>query len=157
MAMHDIDIDLVKARVLYDPETGVFRWINGHRGPVRAGDVAGSRVNGYWRIKIDQVTYLAHRLAWAVAHSEMPSKEIDHINGDPLENRLSNLRLASRAQNCSNVRGVGVRYEPSRRKWLARICVNCKEINLGRYDKEQDALAAYQSAKIKHRGEYARV
>lgn len=85
-----------------------------------------------------------------------PAGEIDHINGDPSDNRIVNLREATRAQNCANVKGTGVRFEEKRGKWLARICVNYRQINLGRYATREEASAAYEAAKVKHRGEFAR-
>lgn len=153
-----MDIAALEQHLVYDPLTGVLVWRVSKRGHRRAGDVAGSlNAAGYWRVKVCQVAYLAHRVAWALFYGREPDGEIDHIDGNPLNNRIVNLRLATRAQNCANVKGSGVRYEADRGKWLARICVNRRQINLGRYDTEAEARAAYDVAKVKHRGAFARL
>ena len=153
-----IDIAAARRNVRYDPETGLFVWLVSKRGPVKAGDVAGSLgAKGYWFVKIEQHKYPAARLAWAMYHGEQPPSEIDHRDGNRLNNRIGNLRPATRRQNCDNVRGEGVRFEPERKKWLARICVDRQQINLGRYETHAEAKAAYEAAKLTLRGDYARV
>ncbi len=156
--MKQIILSLVDTEVSYDPATGLFRWLISKRGHRRAGDIAGS-VNGqgYWRVKINQVTYLGHRLAWAMFYGEDPGNmEVDHINGDPLDNRIGNLRLADRVQNARNVKGDGVFYDSGRGKWQARLGVNYKTIHLGRYATRDEAVAAVKAAKIIHFGDFAR-
>lgn len=141
----------------YDRETGLFRWLVNRRGPVKALDVAGSLTrHGYVRIKVDQEVFLAHRLAWFLEHGEWPVDEIDHIDGDPLNNRISNLRVCTRSQNCKNVRAVGASYDKKRGKWMARICVDYKHINLGRYDTRQEAVEVGRLAREQYFGDYAR-
>jgi len=91
--------------------------------------------------------------------------EVDHIDGDGLNNRRSNLRLASRAQNqknkgrpISNSSGVkGVTWCAERGKWQAQISDANKHYNLGRFDKIEDAAAAYAAASAKFHGEFGRV
>jgi hypothetical protein len=93
------------------------------------------------------------------------SHEVDHIDGDGLNNRRSNLRLASRAQNqknrarpVSNSSGVkGVTWHAARGKWQAQISADNKHYNLGRFDKIEDAAAAYAAASAKLHGEFGRV
>ena len=74
-----------------------------NKGIAKAGQVASS-VNalGYGRVKINGKSVLAHRLAWALHYGEWPDGAIDHINGIKTDNRLCNLRLATRAQNQQN-------------------------------------------------------
>jgi len=91
--------------------------------------------------------------------------EVDHIDGDGLNNRRSNLRLASRAENqknrarpVSNSSGVkGVTWDAARGKWLAQIGSANKHHYLGRFDKIEDAAAAYAAASAKFHGEFGRV
>ena len=91
--------------------------------------------------------------------------EVDHIDGDGLNNRRSNLRLASRAQNqknkgrpINNSSGVkGVTWCAKRGKWQAQISDANKHYNLGRFDKIEDAAAAYAAASAKFHGEFGRV
>lgn len=85
----------------YDKETGFFiRKVNRQRG--RAGDIAGTLKEGYIRIIINNERCLAHRLAWMYVYGEWPSGEIDHINRIRSDNRISNLRICTRQQNCNN-------------------------------------------------------
>jgi hypothetical protein len=99
--------DLKHSRLLetlaYDPETGVFR-AKIDRAQLRAGDIVGnnSHRRGYQLIRLDYARFLAHRLAWFYVMGEWPSGEIDHIDGDPANNRIANLRIADRQQNCWN-------------------------------------------------------
>lgn len=96
-------------------------------------------------------------MAWALFHGEQPPEEIDHRNGVRDDDRIANLRPATRAQNAENVKGRGVRFEADRGKWLARVCVDYRQINLGRFDTEAEALAAVRAAKLLLRGEYGRL
>jgi hypothetical protein len=91
--------------------------------------------------------------------------DVDHINGNKLDNRRSNLRLATRGQNnvnsnCPrhNTSGAkGVSWDRSRSKWFSKITCNGKQIPLGRYDDFNKAVEAYNNAAIKYFGEFARI
>ncbi len=134
----------------YEPETGVFRWITGRN----TSKIAGSpNRRGYIRIQIggrNGREYYAHRLVWLYVHGKWPRNEIDHINGKVNDNRLQNLREATRSQNLGNMSlhkdstsGLkGVYFHKKDRKWMARICKNHHEIYLGSFD---DPIAAHQA------------
>jgi hypothetical protein len=103
-----------------------------------------------------------HRLILGVTD---PKTEVDHINGNPLDNRRANLRIATKSENGRN-RGAqsngksrfkGVHYEKARNKWRAEICVNKRKIYLGRFDSEIDAAKAYNDAAVSFHGEFARL
>lgn len=86
---------------------------------------------------------------------------VDHINGDGLDNRRSNLRVCTRLGNAQNRHGVtkstgvrGVRYLPWSGRWQARILVNGKSIALGTRATKEEALDLYNAAVVKHHGEY---
>ncbi|WP_292613113.1 HNH endonuclease signature motif containing protein, partial [Nitrobacter sp. 62-13] len=83
----------VRELLHYDPETGRFTWRSGQK----AGRAAGSIGGRYVQIMIGKKNYLAHRLAWLYVHDSPPLEEIDHVNGDPRDNRINNLRLASKS------------------------------------------------------------
>lgn len=106
----------------------------------------------------------AHRVAWAVAHGHWPELEVDHIDQDPSNNKLENLRLATRAQNGYNraVRqdsgsGIkGVRWKPCKRKWQARIRKDGKEYHLGYFDSAHDAEKRHAAAVRELHGEFGK-
>lgn len=94
----------IKQFLSYDPETGVFTWAKNIGTRFRAGDIAGNtQHDGYYRIGFKGRLYYAHKVAWFLVYGFQPGKELDHINGNRSDNRIANLRLASRAENTRNV------------------------------------------------------
>jgi hypothetical protein len=96
----------VHEKVSYDAATGDFYWLdNSHYGRPRKGKKAGSRnpTLGYVVIGNKPFCVYAHRLAWEMTHGPIPDgMVIDHINRDGFDNRIANLRLASKRQNLMN-------------------------------------------------------
>lgn len=144
--------------VRYVPETGLF-YRRMDRGGKRAGSVAGCLSNeGRVLMSMDNKLYLAHRLAWFMTHGVWP-EEIDHIDGNPSNNRLENLRSVSRAVNQQNLRKpyrgkvesqyLGVQRSPSNRtkQWRAQLGHQGRNINLGYFYSEEEARQAYLTAK----------
>lgn len=123
--------------------------------------------NGYRQVSICAgVTVLEHRLIWAFAHAAWPSRslQIDHVNGDPVDNRLCNLRLATVSQNAGNRRSVrkdsttgfiGVWCYPSGRRFGARITVGRTTRWLGAFSTPEAAHLAYQRAHVELVGEFS--
>ena len=138
----------------YEPETGLFRWKIQIASRV-PGDIAGNHTHGYIEIGLDGVSYRAHHLAWLFVYGEIPDLLIDHIDGNRANNRISNLRLATQAQNLQNLRKsrgkytilLGVTYHKQAGKWLAQIRVNGRNKSLGLFDSAEDAHIAYLHAK----------
>jgi hypothetical protein len=146
----------------YDPMTGVFVWKTPTGRRIRVGSVAGT-VNpdtGYRIITIDRRMYPAHRLAWLYEHGQWPPSALDHKNRIRDDNRMANLRPATRSQNRANSATVrnksgfkgAVAY--GKRHWQARIVIDGKSRNLGVFDTPAKAHAAYVSCAKAHFGEF---
>jgi HNH endonuclease/AP2 domain len=130
----------------------------------RVGQQAGNLNGGYLHVKIDGSLYMAHRIVWMMATGEDPAdKHIDHINRNPLDNRVENLRPATRAENLWNtgIRATnrsghkGVSWEAARGKWRARIRVGGKQQSLGLFIALDDARKAYADAASAYHGGFA--
>lgn len=148
----------------YDPETGLFTRLIGRQG-VAAGTIAGTRMlNGYTAISIKPKKYYAHRLAWLYMTGEWPEDLLDHINGDPADNRFQNLRPALKCQNSFNSKrntrnksGVkGVCWHKAMKKWHVQLRFNGKQQNLGFFDNLDVAAEFVRKAREQYHGEFAR-
>lgn len=144
----------------YDPESGLFTR-RSSRGPNRMGCIAGHcRKDGYVSIMVDGREYKAHRLAWLYTFGSFPVGELDHINRRRWDNRIANLRKATRSQNCahSKTRRNGLKGAApvsGSKNWQAQMSVNGKHMHLGCYPTEQEAHAAYMNAARSRYGEFA--
>ena len=100
---NDLTAERLRELLNYDPDTGEFRRCTS-RGGAAAGTLAGcpGGPGSYRIIRVDRVIFLAHRLAWLHSYGVWPTKDIDHIDGDKTNNRIANLREATRAQNVMN-------------------------------------------------------
>lgn len=144
----------------YDPETGRFVWRSGSKIGLPAGSIGGR----YMQIMIAKKNYLAHRLAWLYVHGYPPRVEVDHVNGDSRDNRILNLRLASKSQNAQNQSRStknssghkGVSWCTQKRRWRASIKVGHRSVHLGYFRELATAAEAYRNAANKYFGEFAR-
>lgn len=144
-------------RIRYDAATGSFVWAMSAPG-ISAGKPAGSvSKNGYRVVKIGRKQVRAGRLAWFLSHGQWPAGEIDHINGDRLDDRLANLRVVDRAGNSQNKRCaqannrscglLGVTWNKQHQRWQAKIMANKVRHHVGLFDTAQAAHAAYLQKK----------
>jgi len=141
----------------YDPETGLFWWLE--RAKKRRLDKpAGSRHNkGYWQINVDAKPQLAHRLAWFYMTGKWPKDEVDHEDRDKTNNRWLNLRPATHKQNAENVAvrkhsksGVkGVHFDATRGLWQAYLNHEGKRRHLGRHATLTAAIKARKAGETK--------
>lgn len=173
MAKTDLTAQIVRELLHYDPETGVFTWL-----PRRleffskemyaktwntqfAGKEARGLSNGYLSIRVLNRAYWSHRLAWLYVHGQWPEGVVDHINGNRLDNRISNLRDVNDAINAQNIRtapkkgsktplGVFFNQRKVLRKFSASINICGRTKHLGYFDTETDAHNAYLIAKRQH-------
>jgi hypothetical protein len=153
----------LKELLSYDPETGIFTW-KVTRGWVKAGDEAGSVFNNdYVRIGIDEKFYKRSRLAWFYVHGVWPKELIDHKNGVKSDDRLSNLREATKAENNRNAQRFkknatglrGVHWRKNIGRWEARIRNGNGNIYLGYFQTKEEAHKAYCEASAKLHGEFS--
>lgn len=145
----------------YNLDTGVFTWKVQRGFKAIAGSVAGCwRTDGYRMLTIDDIHYKASRVAWFYMTGRWPQHQVDHINRNPGDDRFANLREASGSKNTANRilklgRGGYRGIYAHQGKWRARIMVNYKKIDLGMYEKPEDAALAYDRAAVKFFGEFA--
>jgi len=147
----------------YDPETGIFTWKVSTK-KIRAGQTAGSKNReGYINIQIQGCKWKAHRLALLYVTGYMPAMQVDHINGNPMDNRLCNLREASHTENRRNA-GVqrnnksgfkGVCWSKQNKGWHAQISIDGKRTSLGYFSTPESAHEAYKIAAKRLHGEFA--
>lgn len=157
--------DQLRSVLNYDPATGVFTWIADTGKKRLAGKVAGSASGpeGRTTIRVHRKLYSASRLAWLFAHGEWPVEHIDHANGDPTDNRLVNLREATRSQNMANKKrakhnssGIkGVYFDRQSGKWRASFRKNGRNHHVGLYDDKEEAGRAYFAAASNAFGDFA--
>lgn len=113
--------------------------------------------NGYQYFRIRGVAFLAHRAIWLLSHGSLPRGVIDHINGDPCDNSIENLRdvphhvnIQNSAQYKTNTSGItGVRWENAGNRWVAKIKVGGRNVHLGSFKSKADAARARKVAQIK--------
>lgn len=135
----------------YNLETGEFFRLKG-------GTKTGSKNSaGYLTVSIKRKNYYAHRIAWLICNNKMP-KIIDHINCDKSDNRISNLRIATKSQNGSNRSSAysstgfrGVYFQSNTNKYRVRI----KNIHFGYFDNINDAVSEANIAMKKLYGDFS--
>ena len=146
----------------YDPETGVLRWKESKPHSKRkAGDIAGGVLHkdcgkSYGQIRIDRHMYKTHRVIWLIVYGVW-AEEIDHEDGNGLNNKLANLKCVSRIENQRNKRlsyknkyGCPGIYEVAGRKKKFRVQINdgSRQLLIGAYYTIEEAIAARKQAEI---------
>lgn len=158
-ATESITAERLRELYTYDCETGVFRRrVKTSRHTV-VGEVVGSPAkNGYLRITVDGVRVLAHRAAMLYVYGVMPPNDVDHIDGDRQNNRIANLRHATRSENMQNERKgrrgsssglLGVSWHEGAGKWSAQVRLpgGAGKIYIGLFECKDAAHAAYLAEK----------
>lgn len=148
-----IDIETITKFLNYNPETGLFTWRVKTSYKTSVGGTAGTITQyGYISLNLKSKQMLAHRAAWAVYYGKWPDAEVDHINRIKTDNRITNLRLATRTQNANNggpkannklgVRGVWKK----RNKYVAEIWRAGVKTTIGYFGTLEEAKKAYDDA-----------
>jgi hypothetical protein len=158
-----LDPSVVSKLLQYDPDSGKLVWLPRpehmfarHRTFLQfntcfANKEAFTAVDGrgYHSGRIWDKTYHGHRVAWAVYYAEWPDV-IDHINGNRSDNRMTNLRSVTKAENArrkiQKVEMSGVNFCTRRNLWRARITFNYQEKHLGYFTTKDAAIAARETA-----------
>lgn len=144
----------LKSMLDYNEKTGKFVWKIAKKG-LEKGSLAGNiRPDKYRRIAINNKIYYEHRLVWLYVHGTFPTHCIDHINRNPSDNRICNLRLATQKQNLENqslnrknTSGFkGVSFMKTRNKYRASLTHNSKTYHLGIFKTAEEASIAYKNA-----------
>jgi len=146
---------LIKKLFLYD--NGIL-----YRKSTKKPACPNSIVKGYGTVKINNKNYKQHRIIFLYHHGYLP-KALDHIDRNKLNNKIENLRPATKNGNNHNV-GLsshntsgykGVYFHKPRKKWRAMIKINRKQIAIGRFDTKEEAALAYNKGALKYHGKFA--
>mgnify|MGYP000887792581 CR=1 FL=1 len=137
----------------YDQETGLFTRVVSVRG--QRPSVGSVRPDGYLSICVDHRCYLAHRLAWLYVHGVFPENQLDHFNGDKLDNRITNLRSVTNKQNLENSKlysnnktsARGVRLDPRTGRFVVRVRHFGEDIHIGVRDTVDQASEMARTAR----------
>lgn len=153
------EIHVLRQLLRYDPRTGLLFWKERKSCPQFSARYAGKEAltsvrHGYRYGEIFNKPVSAHRVAFTIYYGKHPNGEIDHINGDRSDNRISNLRDVTRTINARNMKksvanksGVtGVSFYKASAKWQSRIMANGKYLHLGYFDNFEDAVSARKKA-----------
>jgi hypothetical protein len=150
-------------KTLFDYKDGELYWKVRPANCIQIGDKAGCLdTNGYYKIRINKKMYGTHRLIFAMHHNYFP-KQIDHIDRNPLNNRIENLRDATYAQNqwntLKNPRNTSgyknVLFRKDKKKWTCRFRVNGKDIMRGAFNTAKEASVYAEQLRKELHGQFA--
>jgi hypothetical protein len=143
----------------------IFEYKDGGLFWVKNGKKAGwlNKQDNRYHIRINQKTYKSHRIIFMMFYGFMP-KAIDHIDGNPSNNKINNLRQATSSQNNhnqklkkTNTSGIkGVFWEKSRDKWKVQVKLEKKVVFQKRLDDKELAEFVAIEARNKYHGKFAR-
>lgn len=164
--MNKITQTELKEKLNYDPDTGIFTWINTihkERLNKKAGSISSDKLGKrYIKIHVGGKRYLAHHLASLYMTGEFPETVMDHIDGDGINNKWENLRCVTSSDNSKNRKirldntsGVcGVCWHKGNKRWRVQIslmeCGKSKRVFVGEFKNIDDAILARKQAEKLH-------
>lgn len=158
--------EYVRSVLIYDVDTGEFTNRVTRAPRSRAGDKSGGvHTHGYIKIRLKGRKRYAHRLAWLYVHGTWPTGYIDHIDGNTSNNRMSNLRVVTHAQNNINRRlrndntsgCKGVTWDSQHKKWRVQVRREGARKYQALFLRLEDARTASEAAIKEQHGEFARI
>lgn len=170
-------VEYLRECFAYNPVSGKVTWqhrperhfgsagIAAQRNALAGRAVCHIGAAGYIRVKLDRTTYLLHRIIWAIHSGKFDEElEIDHINGNRLDNRFDNLRLAThtennrnRSVNSNNKLGIrGVYWHATAQKYYAYVGFNGRREHLGSFDSVATAEQVVKAARASRHGAFAK-
>jgi len=156
---NDIAVEEVRRLFDYNPITGIMTRRVRTYSRNKIGDAVGFTCEwGHLRVRVNGMSCYVHRLIWAWVYGIYPKEQMDHINGNPTDNRLVNLRAATQSTNMRNRRisknntsGFhGVYWDKVKNTWRVQIQVDGKHKYLGRHKELDDAVRARKQAEVKY-------
>lgn len=155
--MSEDEMQALMGSLIYDPASGKLRWAQMLSRKCPPGSEAGTpNKQRHLVIQVNRKRYMAHRVAWLLHYGKPPTGVIDHINGDGMDNRISNLRDVSQQVNQQNRRSpqinsgsglIGASLHKMTGKWMAQIKTPEGQKYLGLFPTAEAAHAAYVNAK----------
>lgn len=152
MGQSEISYELAHKLFKYDPVTGILI----RKLTVSSRAVAGYKIStvntaGYVVVRFESKLQYVHRIVWLMTYGSWPSREIDHIDGVPSNNKLENLRHVTRSQNLLNKSVDSGTYWSHRDKvWIATIQVDGVKKHIGQHKVKSIAERMYRMEKLKH-------
>lgn len=167
-----MDVQYAREALTYDKHTGILIWnyrprshfdsdrarniINGKLARTEAGTTVNHRGKNYKSLGLNGKRYQAHRIIYLLVTGSWPPEDVDHIDGNGLNNSWGNLRLVSRQENQKNMRlpshntsgTIGVYWNKRSRKWLAAIKISGKQRYIGVFSDYDLAVVARKQAEI---------
>ena len=160
------DLNREELRVMFDYRDGNLYWKEGRRGNRYLGLLAGGccKRSGYSHIHTKGKRYRTHRLIWNYFNNTCEGYQIDHIDRDPQNNCIENLRLATASENRRNSVGIkdavvpfkGVNLNRNSGKFYAQIWIDKVNKHLGTFNTAEEASAAFQAAAKALHGDFYR-
>jgi hypothetical protein len=149
---------------LFEYKDGILYWKNTtYRQTNFIGQEAGTIDNNRRQITIDKKHYKTHRIIFLMFNGYMP-KEVDHIDGNSLNNKIENLREANRSENVCNI-GIkknntsghkGVHWDKARNKWMVTVQKNNKIVFNKRFEDLELAVLVAEEARNKFHNSFVR-